>query len=343
MRRYLLALIAFLMISLSLGPAMARPAELTISIWIPPTHPLITDFLAPWAQEVTDRTEGRVQMRMLTKPVTNPQGHFDAVRNGLADLTFISHAYYPGRFELTRFAVFPFSGDSALARSVAAWRIYSRHMLEADEHRGVKLLGIYTHGPGAVYTRNRTISQISDFEGLKVRVGGGMAAEVAQALSAAVIAKPAPESYELLSTGVVDGVFFPPESIPGFKLETLVNHVTKVPGGLYSDSHAIIMNQAAFDRLDERDQAIIMELSGEYLAGMAGRTWDKWDAVADEMLADTVATTQADQALIAAIDERTQPIRDLWLEAMARHGLDGEAVLQEFRDEIKAIESTTSD
>src|SRR5690625_749687 len=337
-RNFFASLLGSLLLTVPLMAAQAKSTELTLSYWIPAAHPLITDFIAPWSEQIEEKTDGRVKVRLLTKPVTNPQGHFDAVRDGLTDLTFISHSHYPGRFGLTHFAVFPFSGDTATSRSIAAWKTYEKHLLDQDEHRGVKLLGIFTHGPGALYTTSKKVESPDDLEGLKVRVGGGMAAEVGKALGASIVAKPAPESYELLSTGVVDGVFFPPESVPGFKLESLVKHALVVPGGLYSDSFAIIMNQDAFNSLSEEDQKAIESISGEYLAAMAGKTWDKYDALATEMLQDDVETVVADEAFIDVLKERTQPIRDQWLQAMEEKGLDGPAVLEEFQNEITAID-----
>lgn len=320
--------------SLSIGSAAAQ-TELTVSSWLPPTHTLNTNFLTPWAEAVEKETDGRVKVRLLTKPVTNPQGHFDAVRNGLADVTFVSHAYYPGRFELANFSVFPFSGDTAEARSVAAWETYNKYMLPADEHRGVKLLAIYTHGPGIVFTKDKKVDSIEDFEGLKIRVGGGMAADVAQSLGATVVAKPAPESYELLSTGVVDGVFFPAESIQAFKLDGIIKYATTFPGGLYSDSHAFIMNEDAFARLDPQDQEVIDRLSGEYAARLAGQAWDKEDLAAQVFFDGPIEVVEADEALIAAVTEKTQHIRDQWSRAATDAGLDPEVVLAEFASQIE--------
>ncbi len=240
----------FSAVALLTAPAVqAQKVELIASSWLPPTHAVMQDFFVPWAKEIATATANRVTIRFLPKPVTNPQGHFDAVRDGLADITFISHSYYPGRFELTKFAVMPFSGDTAESRSVAAWDTYEKYLLKADKHRGVRLLGIYAHGPGMVFTRSKAVRKLADFEGLKIRVGGGMAADVAKAVGAIAVAKPAPDSYELLSSGVVDGVFFPAETLVSFKLERLIKYATIFPGGLYSDTHAVIMNEKAFQRL----------------------------------------------------------------------------------------------
>src|SRR5688500_11989049 len=90
------AVVALLGVGLS---AVALPAraqvELSMSAWVPPSHMLVKDGMVPWMKEVERVTEGRVKVKLLPKPVTNAINHFDAVRDGLADLAFVSHAYTP--------------------------------------------------------------------------------------------------------------------------------------------------------------------------------------------------------------------------------------------------------
>ena len=219
MRTFCRLVVAVGTVALSLTAASAlAQTEISISSWVPPSHFLNKDFLTGWTQEVEKATGGRVKFRFLSKMVASPIGHFDAVKDGLADLAFISHSYTPARFGLTRFGVLPFGGDNAEAQSVAVWRTYDAYLARANEHAGVKLLAIYAHGPGIMYNTKRPINRLADLQGLKFRVGGGMAADVGQAIGATVLQKPAPESYELLAQGIVDGVFFPAESPVSFKL-----------------------------------------------------------------------------------------------------------------------------
>lgn len=326
---------------LAAGPAKAdKPVELTFSAWIPHTHILVSNFMKPWAKEVEDATEGRVKINFLTKPVTNPVGHLDAVRNGVVDLAFISYSYYPGRFDLMKFAVLPFSGNTAESTSVAAWRVYDKYLQGANEHRGFKLLGVYAHGPGSVYTTEKVVQNIEDFEGLKLRIGGGIQADLSKALNVNAVVKPAPESYELLSTGVVDGVLFPPESIASFRLDTIVKHSTVFPGGLYADIHGIIMNPEAFERLPEQDRAIVLRLSGEHIARMGGKAWGDADVAAMKTLKEhNVAFHPASDELIAAVKERTAKFEQAWLDAAKAKGIDGPAALADFRANLKELES----
>jgi TRAP-type C4-dicarboxylate transport system substrate-binding protein len=327
---------------LASAPAQAqKPVELTYSAWIPHTHILVSNFMMPWAKEVEAATEGRVKINFLPKPVTNPVGHFDAVRNGVVDLAFISHSYYPGRFDLMKFGVLPFSGNTALSSSVASWRIYDKYLRGANEHRGVKLLGIYGHGPGGVYTTGKKIEKIEDFDGLKLRIGGGIQADLSSVLKINAVVKPAPESYELMSTGVVDGVLFPPESVASFRLDSVVKSATVFPGGLYSDLHGVIMNEKSFDRLPAQDKAILLKLSGEHIARMGGKAWGDADTAALESLkAKNVVFSQASDKLVADIKTRTAPFEKAWLEAAKAKGIDGPQVLAAFRAELKALEAS---
>lgn len=321
-------------------PAVAAgPVELAFSSWVPPTHVLMKDFMVPWGQEVEKATDGRVKIRFLPKPVTNPQGHRDAVRNGVADLAFISLSYYPGRFELMKFAMLPFSGNSAQSTSLAAWHMFDKYLHKMDDE-GFLVLGIYGHGPGGVYTVKKKIEKIDDFRDLKIRIGGGMQADVAKALNVNAIVKPATESYELLSTGVADGVFFPPESVASFRLDGIVRYATLFPGGLYADLHAIIMNKEAFARLAEKDRAILMKLSGENIARMGGKAWGDADVAALATLkAKNVEFVQPNAQLIADVKARTGGFEKDWLALAKERGFDGPAILADFRAELARLEA----
>lgn len=315
--------------------AQTKPIELTYSAWIPANHVLVANFMKPWAEQVEKATDGRVKINFLPKAVTNPVGHYEAVRKGVVDLAFISHSYYPGRFELMKIGVLPFSGNTATANSVATWRIYDKYLRAAGEHPGVKLLGTYNHGPGAVFTTSRVIDKIEDFNGAKLRIGGGIQAELSKVLGINAVVKPAPESYELMSTGVVDGVLFPAESVASFRLDGVVKNATLFPGGLYSDVHGIIMNEKAFEKLTPADRATLLKLSGENIARMGGKAWGDADTAALTALrAGKVTFHQVNPKLIADVKARSAGFEKEWLDAAKAKGIDGPKVLAEFRAEL---------
>jgi len=57
-----------------------------------------------------------------------------------------------GAFALTEHRNFPFMGDTAEVTAVAYQRIYERHARQADEHKGVVVLSVFTHGPARCTT-----------------------------------------------------------------------------------------------------------------------------------------------------------------------------------------------
>ncbi|MDH5330358.1 MAG: TRAP transporter substrate-binding protein DctP, partial [Aquincola sp.] len=209
-----------------------------------------------------------------------------------------------------------------------------------DEHKGVKVLAAFTHGPGIVFNTKRSIAKVDDLSGLKFRVGGGMVNEISKALDMNVTLKPAPESYELLSTGVMDGTLFPAESIESFKIDKVIKYGTTFPGGLYNTSFVFMMNQATYDKLPADVKKAIDELSGEYAARMFGRGWDKVDRRGMAfMQAAGVQFTQADAAFVKAVQGKVGAVEDRWATAAEAKGLkDAKKVLAEFRAEIKKLE-----
>src|SRR5690606_7722209 len=127
----------------------------------------------------------------------------------------------------------------------------------------------------------------------------------------------------LMSTGVVDGVLFPPESVASFRLDSVVKSATLFPGGLYSDIHGIIMNRQAFDRLPAKDRDILTKLSGEHIAEMGGKAWGDADVAAMKSLkAHNVVFHQASDALVASIKQRTAVFEQDWLKAAKAKGID---------------------
>jgi len=201
----------------------------------------------------------------------------------------------------------------------------------------VKLLAVFTHGPGQMFTK-RPIASINDVQGLKIRTGGGVAEAVAKALGASAFVKPAPESYELLKGGVADGVFFPMESIISFKLDTVLEQATLFPGGMYSSAFGFFMNEDKWNKLPKPDQDAIEKLSGEHLARLAGQSWDEADRKGLEALKKSgVRIVNADAAFVAEVQKRSVPIIDDWIKKAGAKGVDAARILAEFRAELKKV------
>jgi TRAP-type C4-dicarboxylate transport system substrate-binding protein len=258
----------------------------------------------------------------------------------LADLSYTVHGYTPGRFVHTQMTELPFLGNSAESISVALSRVSSKYPEFAAEHQGVKVLSLFSHGPGMVFNVKRPIAKVEDLTGLKFRVGGGMVNDMSKALNMNVTLKPAPDSYELLASGVMDGTLFPAESTESFRIDKIIKHATTFPGGLYNTSFVFMMNQAKYDKLSAEDKKAVDAISGETAARIFGRGWDKVDRRAYGLMqANNVLVTKADAKFVADVKAKTKSLEENWIAASKAKGLkDPAKVLAEFRAEIAKLE-----
>lgn len=320
------------------SPAAHAQTTLTMSSWVSPQHLLTKDVLAVWAQNVEKATNGRVKFRMLPKHPSAAPGTFDAVKDGLVDVSYVTASYTPARHVLPLLPELPGGGATAEINSVAFSRIHWKYFQPVNEYKGVKLLGVFTHGPGQMFNTKRPINKVEDLSGMKIRSGGGISEEMARALGASPFVKPAPESYELLSSGVADGTFFPLESIISFKLGPVVKYATLFPGGFYGSAFGFFMNEDAWNKLSKADQDAIMSVSGESLARLAGKAWDATDRAAlEEMKKQNIQIQEASPELVKGVQERSQAIIDKWKAGAKAKGVDGDKVFAEFHEELKRV------
>ncbi|MEM9224565.1 MAG: TRAP transporter substrate-binding protein [Pseudomonadota bacterium] len=315
-------------------PALAQ-TTLTVSNWLPPSHPLVKDIVVPWGAAVEEATEGRVKVEVMAAPIGRPPAQYDLVADGAADIGYGVHGYTPNRFGLTTIAELPFLSDSAETLSVAYQEVHDEFFADADEHKGVHLLGVFTHGPGGIYTTGDAVGSLAQADGRKMRVGGGLANMVAQRLGMVPVSAPAPQVYEILSNGVADGILFPPESVPFFKIDSVLKSGVTVPGGLYNTSFFMIMNADTWNGLSAEDKAAIDGLSGVSLARRAGKAWDAADAQGFEtMKAAGMSVSKASDAFTGDLETTLSGVDKVFLDAAAEKGINGEAALKALKAKL---------
>ncbi len=324
--------------ALALGvaiPAQAADTTLTIASWAPPTHGFNAKMWPRFIEMMEKATGGKVtgEVKLGLAP---PPAMMDLVLDGAADLTIIFHGYNAGRFTTTKLIELPGYDGSAEQASVAYWRVYKKHLEAANEHRGVKVVALHTHGPAQVQTA-KPLASLAGVAGLKLRVPGGVGSMVGEALGATGIQVPAPKVYETLASNAADGVVIPAESQQGFKLAEVAPYMLKMPGGLYRGSFAILMNQETFDGLPADVQAALeSEVFGEAASRMFGSVWDEMDA-GGYAVADASKTTEAPAEAIAMFAPIKAQITDVVLAEIAAQGVDAAAAHQMVIDELASL------
>ena len=306
--------------------AAAADYTLTVSSWAPPTHGVNSKLWPTLIGMMEEATGGKVTAQIKYR-LGPPPAQMDLVQDGAADLSWIFHGYQAGRFTATKLIELPGYAGDAEAASVAYWRVHEAHLAAADEHKGVKLIGLMTHGPAHLHSA-RKVTSLDQVAGMKLRVPGGVGGDAGAALGATGIQVPAPKVYETLASNAADGVVMPFEARKGFKLTEVAQNVYEMPGGLYRGSFALIMNRETFDGLPEDlRKALDEKVFGEPASRMAGTVWDEIDVAGREvtMAAADNSINPASASDAAAWEAIAGKIREDVLAEIAAKGIDAEA------------------
>jgi TRAP-type C4-dicarboxylate transport system substrate-binding protein len=306
-----------------------------ISSWVPPNHH-INKNIGEWCKEVTQATSGRVKCDFLPKPAASPPKSADAVRDGLADISFVVDGYLPTPPVLSGISGLPFppAETNGEAASIALQRIHNKYFAKFNEHKDLKVLAVWSGTPANFATSGKAINTVKDLEGLKIQAGSRAGVDLLKLLGAVPVAKPVSETYEMLSSGIVDGVLGPLEGVKSWRVDKYIKSVRRTP--VIGASLTLFMNENSWGKIATEDRATIDKLSGERLARALGRSFDAADAEAIEVLkSNGVVPAPMPAALVQEMAAKTHSLETAWIDAAKAKGLpNAEQVLAEYRGEI---------
>ncbi len=307
--------------------------------WLSPVHPIVTETLKPWFDDIKRVTEGRVTVEYAAAPLAPPPAQFELVRDGVVDMALSVHGFTPGRFILPSVAELPFLSYDSRPLSVALYRTYEKFFAKADEHKGIVVLSMWATKPGHPWSTSKALTSIDDFKGLKIAGANSINVDIAKALDAVPVQAPPSRTYELLQRGIVDAAFVDHSSYKDFNLGPFLKHTTRFEKGLYAGTLFVMINPAAWNRLTEADRKAILSVSGEKLSSGAGRNWDKAALDAEQIMkSNGVNVVKPDVAMTAGVRERLAFLEARWIESVKKLGVDGTEALKFLREQIAAEE-----
>ncbi|HEY9239383.1 MAG TPA: TRAP transporter substrate-binding protein [Burkholderiaceae bacterium] len=333
-----LGLAAALAASLWTAPSLAQTTTLKYSNWLPPGQAMRVEVVEPWIAEVEKVTAGRVKIDTMPKVVGTVPAQFDVARDGQADIVIFIPGYTPNRFDVLEVLQLPFMSDNPEIFAPVADRFYRKNLAQYNEFKGVHPLSVYVVSPGQLFNNKRALKTLADFKGLKFRSPQPSATQALSLLGAVPVNKPVSETYELLSSGVLDGTFMPPESIPAFKLTDLVPYSTIVPGAIYNTVLVLGINEDKWKALKQEDRDAITRISGDAFAKGIGKAYANGDKAAFETLrkaGKSVETMPA--ATVAEMKKVLAPIEKDWIEKAKKKGVaDPQKLVSQLQSDLAA-------
>ena len=339
-RRLSRPLSALLLLVCGSGAASAgEPVELVVNQVAPPNHFYHKEVLVPWAGEVARVTQGRVRLRFSVAPLGSYRRNFDMAWAGLVDIAGGNQSSTPGRFVVTQVNETPFLASSDVeALSVALWRTHERFLHRAEEFAGTRLLALHASGTQHWFTVEKPIRRLDDIRGLKMAAPSDVGARLLTAVGAIPVFLTAPEIHDALSRGILDGVSMPYSGVTRLGLQPYLRYQTRLAGGvgLSFGGFFLTANARSWSRISTADQAAILRISGEAFGRRAAKVFNReGQASAREMLAAGIVDVETADGFDGELREATAFLDMEWIEKARAAGVDAEAALRYFREEVR--------
>jgi TRAP-type transport system periplasmic protein len=245
----------------------------------------MSQWLIRWSDDLEKQSGGRLAVKRFPGSQMGPvQQHYDFARTGQADVVWFLHGATPGRFPLTEIVQVPYLiGSAEIGTKVLNDLELRKKYLDA-EHRGVKVLLLFTHQPGNVHTTKKPIRTVEDMRGQRIRFGSPTIRDFVAALGATPVGVLPTEQVEQLQKGTIDGVFIDYGGAGiAFKMGGILKYSTEMYS--YVASFGLAMNEDFWNRLPPDLQGLVSK-SVTGVEKQIGQAWDGLDVPGKKALMD---------------------------------------------------------
>ena len=315
--------------------------ELRVNTYLPNTHFYITKGWEPFIDSVKKGTDGKVVFEVAGQEALGPAVEsLNLLRSGVAGAAETTAGYHSADLPMAQISG-AYGWESGALASQAAWQMCnSEPWVSEFKKAGVVPIGCSGTPPYELFTSGKPITGIPDaFDGLKVRTVG-IQSEIVKALGAEPQTIPAPELYESLDRGVVDGYLLPRVGVFPLGLEELNKYVTEGMNAFSSGFAMQLISQETWDKFTDETKKVVIQ-AGKELSLADGSEYDNQYTELVENgkgLLDNPPTVyklspEEQAAMVAASDEAL----DAWAGARADEGLGDQAdeavsAVRELRD-----------
>ena len=252
--------------------------------------------------------------------------------SGVVDIGYVVPSYVSDRMPLSAVAELPGSFKTACEGTKAYFDLAESGVLRDFEFvpNKVKTLFALVTPPYQLFTTREKIVSVATIAGLKLRTTGGAMDATVRYFNGIPIRMAAPDMYQGLSRGTVDGTLFPYSSVISYDLAGLIHYATS-DENLGSAVLTYVISLDRWARLSPKVQAVLQQAGRE--------ATEQACKAADADVARDIATLRAKGVTIGPFPEADRPalrqaanaVAAEWSTDLDKRGKPGTQVLDSFR------------
>lgn len=235
------------------GNSIAK--ELKLADFQPSTHPYVANVYTPMINQVKAATNGELSIRlfMAGELGSGPGQQFNRAVNGVVDIAFALPGYTASSFPKTLLTELP----GVIDPQTGTERVLANLSSLSNEYRRVVLLGLWLNAPNVLLSSSKPIRSLNDLKGMKIRTPSRNAGLVLESWGATPVSMPAPDIYNAMQTGVIDGAMIDGTTLQTFKLAEVTKYVTQGMKPTVS-SFFLVANRDSFNGLPPQHQQALL-------------------------------------------------------------------------------------
>lgn len=310
------------------------PVTLTLGHPFPEQHPIHQQVWLPYSQEINEATNGTVTIEL------HPGGALAALPNtfdntvvGGQDMGWALHGYHQGVFPVTEIIELPFQFSSAVQATQTMWDLHDEFEAFQSDYEGVKLLGLWTHEVGDLFFNSEPVTTLEQLDGLNLRTPNSTMTSFFEAVGASPVGLGAPEIFDALSTGVIDGLATATSALQSFNLYDEVAYITRCD--CYLATQYLVMNQGTWDGLTADTQSLMEELARQYSVTAAEVYDGLYTAVTEIALGEGVEELEIAEDELARWHEVGEQVVADWIAERESGGVPAQDMFDRMQ-ELKA-------
>ena len=280
------------------------------------SHIVSIEGTVKWMEAVTQATDGAITFEHFpSQQAAKSKAQLDAVNNGILDAALLGASYHADALPLNSVVGLPGYYSSAVQGTATLQKMLANGPLREEIlAAGVTPIFGFVLPPYQVLAKSR-LGMPANWAGLDVRTSGSTQAMTARALGGVGISIPGPEVYTAVERGRLDSVLFPLASVPGYKLNEVVSHIS-TNGSFGGYSFIMVVRSELFDALSADVRATMLELGNESATRVAQAQDASVEGLIEEWKAEGIDTYAFSEEELASISDALQAVSLDWAERL---------------------------